>query len=129
MMLAKERWQADTIRVLEMVFEERCAQMRKHGTAMAELPDGTGPDVCWIPILDAGSVTAGEIEETFRWDYQRHRGTENLDATYGQLTRMHLVREELAEAFERAGDDPELIPELLQVAALCVQWVEIKLAE
>jgi hypothetical protein len=33
------------------------------------------------------------------------------------------VREEVAEAFQEA-DGPALVDELIQVAALCVSWVE-----
>lgn len=124
-MLAKEKWQIKTIAVLERVFEERKAQMEKHGAAMAELPDGTGPDVPWVdPVVDvalgAGPVPAKEVQEIFR---------ENYDGAslVGRLTRMHLVREELAEAFELDGDDPAFVDEILQVAALCVQWAEYKL--
>lgn len=115
-MLAREKWQAKTIAVLERVFEERKRQMAKHGTAMEKLPDGTGPDVEWLP---AYAMNAGEIQRVLRDDYERA-------TDQGRLTRMHLVREELAEAFELDGDDPAFVDELLQVAALCVQWIEYK---
>lgn len=139
MMLAKEKRQVKTIAVLEMVFEERKRQIAKHGDAMLHLPDGTEPDVQWIPALRPGVqpspglptplATAKEIQEIFRAEYEGLRGAENPDGEFGQLTRMHLVREELAEAFELAGDDPEFVTEILQVAALCVQWAEIKMSE
>lgn len=123
-MLAKEKWQIKTIAVLERVFAEREHQMAKHGAAMKDLPDGTGPDVTWLQPIEYG-MDATEIQESFRRDYQAHRGTEH-NGTLGDLTRMHLVREELAEAFELEGDDPRFVDEILQVAALCVQWVEYK---
>lgn len=124
-MLAKEKWQIRTLQVLELVFEERKFQMDKHGDAMLHLSDGTGREVEWLrPLSDA---PAAAVEAGFRMDYESRRGAENPDGQYGQLTRMHLVREELAEAFELEGDDPEFIKEILQVAALCVQWAEYKL--
>jgi hypothetical protein len=135
-MLAREKWQIKTIAVLERVFEERKRQMEKHGEAMRDLPDGTGPEVAWIPGLRTGvqpkpglptpENTATEIQEIFREDYDRRRAAPKPGGSYGQLTRMHLVREELAEAFELDGDDPEFVDEILQVAALCVQWAEYK---
>lgn len=116
-MLAREKWQAKTIAVLEKVFEERKRQMAQHGTAMRDLPDGTGPEVQWLP--SGVEFDASGIEEWLRRDYGRA-------SERGELTRMHLVREELAEAFELDGDDPAFVDELLQVAALCVQWIEYK---
>jgi len=117
-MLAKEPWQINTIKVLDMVFEERVRQIKKHGEAMRDLPDGTGPEESWL--IPFSGNTADDIQEGFREDYE-----ERTDR--GQLTRMHLVREELAEAFELDGDDPEFLAEIIQVAALCVQWAEYKL--
>lgn len=126
-MLAREKWQITTIKVLERVFDERVAQMEKHGDAMRALPDGTGPDVPWVnPVVDVAlgnrDVPASEVQEIFRENYDGA-------ALVGRLTRMHLVREELAEAFELDANDPEFIDEILQVAALCVQWAEYKLEE
>lgn len=135
-MLAKEKWQIKTIAVLERVFEERKRQMAKHGGAMGTLPDGTGPDTTWIPGLRTGlqpgpglptpENTAKEIQQIFRRDYEDHR-VRPEHPREKQLTRMHLVREELAEAFELDGDDPDFVNEILQVAALCVQWAEYKI--
>lgn len=127
-MLAREKWQIRTIAVLETVFAERVSQHEKHGDSMSHLPDGTGPDVSWLSGVD-DETPASEIEASFRWDYGNYRGAENPDGEFGSLTRMHLVREEIAEAFELDGDSPEFLDEIRQVAALCVQWIEIKLAE
>lgn len=124
-MLAREKWQVATIQVLERVFEERKRQMAKHGGAMGTLPDGTGPDVEWLQPVT--SLQAKSVQEEFRQEYERHRV--RADDPEEQLTRMHLVREELAEAFELEGDDPDFVDEILQVAALCVQWAEYKLEE
>lgn len=124
-MLAREKWQVKTIEVLERVFQERLDQFDQHGGAMELLPDGVGPNVPWCdPVIDvslgAGPMPATEIEEVFRENY-------NGASDHGRLTRMHLVREEVAEAFECDPDSPEFIEELVQVAALCVQWLEYKL--
>lgn len=117
-MLARERWQIKTIAVLEKVFEERVRQMKQHGTAMRDMEDGTGPDVNWMRPINGEH--AGDIQKLFRQEYEEY------EANHGRPTRMHLVREELAEAFELDGDDPNFVYELLQVAALCVQWAEEK---
>ena len=119
-MLAREKWQIRTIAVLEKVFQERCRQVEKHGHAMLALPDGTGPGVEWVPLPGVACFDAERIQEEFRGDYERAEER-------GELTRMHLIREELAEAFELDADDPEFIDEILQVAALCVQWAEYKM--
>lgn len=122
-MLAKEKWQIKTIEVLERVFEERKRQMAKHGDAMLYLPDGTGPETGWLtPVSD---ISAEKTQIEFRRDYEVTRGGDENPAA--GLTRMHLVREELAEAFELDGDDPSFVDEILQVAALCVQWAEYKI--
>jgi hypothetical protein len=117
-MLAREKWQIKTIAVLERVFDERVRQMEKHGAAMESLPDGTGPDVNWLRPIDFSS-TAENTESLFRLDYE-------LSEADGKLTRMHLIREELAEAFKEDPDSPEFVKEILEVAALCVQWAEYK---
>lgn len=116
-MIAKEKWQVKTIAVLERVFEERKAQIAKHGEAMRSLPGGTGPDATWLPVRGATLTPAKEIQEDFRYEYEQA-------SEQGRLTRMHLVREELAEAFELDQHDPAFVDEILQVAALCVQWAE-----
>lgn len=120
-MLAREKWQIRTIQVLEMVFEERIRQMEKHQHAMMTLPDGIGPDVQWLDdVVDDREVTAEDIQKAFRYGYE-------TVSEEGGLTRMHLVREELAEMFECDPDSQEFIDEALQVAGLCVQWIEYKL--
>lgn len=123
-MLAREKWQIKTIAVLERVFEERQRQVLVYGHN-EDLEDGTGPDVGWCdPVVDvaggAGPVPAEEVQEIFRDNYNGF-----ADRT-GKPTWMHLVREEIAEAFELSGDDPAFVEEILQVAALCVSWAEKK---
>lgn len=112
-MIAKQKWQIRTIAVLENVFEERLRQVERYGHNEG-LEDGTGPDVQWLPD-DIDSATRIEVE--FRRDYEMHK------AEHGAPTWMHLVREEIAEAFMETDPD-RLEAELTQVAALCVSWVE-----
>lgn len=123
-MIAKTKDQVKTVTVLEMVFDERVRQNAQHGDAMVHMEDGTGPTVQWLYPINTNR--ADIIEKALRRNYDITRAVDNGHPT-GALTRMHLVREEIAEAFEREGDDPEFIAEIIQVAALCVQWVEIKL--
>lgn len=122
-MLAREKWQVGTMRVLERVFEERVRQTEIHGHAMRALPDGVGPETCWTaPLAHEGMLNAASVQRLFREEYEAASGG-------SVLTRMHLIREELAEAFECDPDSPEFIDEILQVAALCVQWAEYKIEE
>lgn len=127
-MLAREKWQVKTIKVLERVFEERVRQEARYGHRNRTLKDGTGPDVPWLnPVVDVarsaytGPFTAKVIQEVLR------EGYEEYETEYGEPTRMHLVLEEVAEAFELNADSPEFVDEILQVAALCVQWAEEKM--
>lgn len=119
-MLAREKWQIKTIAVLERVFEERKRQMEKHGAAMESMPDGTGPDVPWL--LPFSGESAKVAQEGFREEYESV-------SDFGLLTRRHLVVEEVAEAFELDADSPEFVDEIVQVAALLVQWAEYKIGE
>lgn len=102
--------------VLADVAAERRYQIERYGDN-ADLEDGTGPHVAWVPDDVTGLDGATQIEIKFRRTY------ENYEAAYGKPTWMHLVREEVAEAF--AESDPvRLRAELIQVAALAVSWVE-----
>lgn len=112
-MIARERWQIRTIVVLENVFEERLRQVAKYGHN-EDLQFGTGPDVQWLPEDPDRAV---RIELIFRRDYEKH------EARNGKPTWMHLIREEVAEAFKESDPD-RLEAELTQVAALCVSWIE-----
>lgn len=117
-MLAREKWQAKTIRVLDMVFEERIRQVARYGHN-EDLEDGFGPGENWLtPIIEEDALDATEIQVVFRMGYESH------EESTGRPTWMHLIREEIAEWLESEPDDPEAITEALQAAALLVSWVE-----
>lgn len=104
--------QCQTLSVLDEVQAERARQFARYGTN-EDLKDGTGEP--WLEPLSFQD--AAHIESVLRFDY------EVFEKTRGTITWMHLVREEVAEAF--AEMDPEkLRAEVLQIAALCVSWVE-----
>lgn len=97
---------------------ERARQFTVYGTNN-DNENGTGPNVRWIPSIPPPhtSGAALQIEKACRDEYEM---TESVGDT---VTWMQLVREEVAEAF--AEEDPSrLAQELLQVAALCVSWIE-----
>lgn len=98
--------------VLNDVYVHRAEQVREYGTN-ADLLDGTGPGVSWLHPLSVSSAV--KIEEKFREEYASH----GVPAP----SWMHLVREEVAEAFMETNPD-RLREELIQVAALCVSWLE-----
>lgn len=108
-------WTSGCRRVLGEVFEERVLQEKRYGDVNDMLEDGTGEWVEWLKPYSHNH--AQEIEGFFRDDYEAYQ------MQHGKPTWMHLVREEVAEAFQES--DPErLAEELIQVAALCVSWVE-----
>ena len=82
---------------------------------------GTNSDLdlgfgAWLsPFSDLGSA---EIEKGFREDYETHAAQNR-----GKPTWMHLIREEVAEAFDAQTPD-DMIMEAVQVAALYVSLVE-----
>lgn len=103
-------WGCPTYRVLGDVEKERARQAAKYGSN-DDLKDGTGLSAQWLQPIYTGN--ARRIEQRFRDEYVLH----------AKPTWMHLVREEVAEAFMES--DPErLREELIQVAALCVSWCE-----
>ena len=108
-----------TAKVLIEVLDERRRQDEKWGEQ--NHPDGTGPFVRWLGPGGAVNedddvfTTALELAEHFRAKCQAN-GPE-------QDNYVDILMEEVAEAF--AEQDPaKLRAELIQVAAVCVQWVE-----
>lgn len=101
--------------VLDLVLAERRAQEARYGEANESLLDGTGPETRWL--LPYTKDPAENIQYWIRRDY------EEFEDETGAPTWVHLVREEIAEAFQES-DPGRLAEELIQVAALCVSWVE-----
>ena len=105
-----------TVAVLAEVGIERARQQAKHGD-QTDLPDGTGPllkiDVGWT------HPTA---------EYLAKRMTDRTNAASrnegdGTVTFEQILTEEWAEAIAES-DPARLRAELVQVAAVAVQWIE-----
>lgn len=107
-------WPCTTKLVLQDVLLERGYQHQTWGDNR-DLEGGTGPQCTWLLPID--SNPASIVEEAFREEYQEY------EREHGKPTWVHLVREEIAEAFKE-NDQQFLQDELIQVAALCVSWVE-----
>jgi hypothetical protein len=104
-----------TWKVLGLVLKERQAQEDKYGAANETTQSGTGPGVPWLSPYTEHH--AKNIQELLREDYEKRESRD------GAVTWLNLVREEIAEAFQET-DPARLAEELIQVAALCVSWVE-----
>jgi hypothetical protein len=89
-------------RVVTDLVEQRVDQHAIHGF-QHHLPDGTGEQWTWLA-------------EQARNDYERARAA-------GELTWRHVLFEEIAEAFAES-DPATLRHELIQSAAVAVQWVQ-----
>ncbi|MDR2896009.1 MAG: hypothetical protein LBV30_05105 [Propionibacteriaceae bacterium] len=105
-------------RVLAEVDDERDRQHSRWGD-QSQLPDGTGPDEL--------HHVSYPCDESVGWTYHDWRGDRQSEAEYlaarGTLTFAAILQEEVAEAL--AESDPgRLRAELIQVAAVAVQWVE-----
>lgn len=103
-----------TREVLDLVFQERERQEALYASTNRMLVSGTGPATRWL--LPYTSHPADKVQEVLRSDYEDWEET-------SLPTWAHLVREEVAEAFQES-DPARLAEELIQVAALCVSWVE-----
>lgn len=94
---------AETESVLEDVAAERARQRARHGKQT--LPDGTGSEPWDEADRDAARLRCDRA------------------ALAGSLSWRLVLEEEVAEAL--AETDPELLrAELVQVAAVAVQWIE-----
>lgn len=100
-------------RALMAVVNERARQNAKWGEQ--NYPNGTGPDKLPMPY-GSGSWSASVAAE-------RLTLLTNCAAQVGRCTWLHILREEVFEAFAEA-DQTKLRAELIQVAAVAVQWVE-----
>ena len=99
--------------VLLEVAAERVRQAKKWGEQ--NHPNGTGPSKLPMPY-GSGSWSAAVAAESLKLITE-------CASQIGQCTWLHILREEVFEAF--AEKDPaKLRAELVQVAAVAVQWVE-----
>lgn len=112
--MARQRWQIATIGVLEDVFNERGRQRALHGPN-DDIPFGNGPETRWL--LPFTSLPASKIQGDLRAEY------EDFEEENGRPTFVHILREEVAEAFE-AGTLEDFERELVEVAAVAVNIVE-----
>jgi hypothetical protein len=111
-------WLPGCLDVLQRLLEERLRQVARYGLN-DECEDGTGSSSHWLADTEFSDrrLSAAETEQSFREDY----GT--YEDQHGLPTWMHLIREEVAEAF--AEDDlTKRNAEAIQAAALFVSWVE-----
>lgn len=99
-----------------LIFNDIAAERARQEAKFPDqhLPNGTGPD--W-PILGVPhNFWCGDAAETAKRlaDTAAHHGT---------LTWHHVLNEEFREAAAEA-DPAKLRVELIQVAAVCVRWLE-----
>ena len=106
--------------VLELA-EERTRQAAKHGD-QSHLPDGTGAAL-WLS-MDDDYIRRHGIRRDNLAAWAKARTDEASQASGdGSITFEHILTEEWAEAI--AESDPDALrAELVQVAAVAVQWVE-----
>jgi hypothetical protein len=102
--------------VLEEISHERGRQINKHGN-QSHLPDGTGDDRHLT--RNTGLPTYGTLA---------HVATAATDAASegagnGTVTFADILVEEVFEALAESNAD-RLRAELIQTAAVCVQWVQ-----
>ena len=103
--------------LLNLIREERIRQIEKYGSNR-HLFLGFGSTLSAYPWLLPYSVDpAAEVEADFRADYEQY------EEEHGEVTWMHLIREEVAELFATRLY-PDTITEAVQVAALCVSLCE-----
>ena len=107
--------------VLREVRAERARQARKHGD-QSHFPDGTAPDVILtdLPVYQNASARAGDLAE---WAKARTQAASQDEGGEGSVTFEHILTQEWAEAIAEC-DPAKLRAELIQVAAVAVQWVE-----
>lgn len=111
--------------VLQEIHNERRRQVRKHGV-QNHLPDGTGPDnqllygmweLSTIPLEGSTNVFLASLAK------RRCKAHSENEGGDGTITFEHILTEEFFEAM--AEEDPDrLYDELIQVAAVAVQWCE-----
>jgi hypothetical protein len=108
--------------VLAQVAAERAAQTAKHGD-QSHVPSGTGPQT--TPVAEIVRGDANEIvNRHFAFGLANQaRAATNAHAAAGAVTFADILLEEVFEALAES-DPARLRAELVQVAAVAVQWVE-----
>lgn len=112
------------LEVLGEIWRERRRQFDKHGD-QDHLPDGTGPEQ-W---LELGSLPMwseqyrADFGDLAEWAKARTKAASQNEGGDGSITFEHILTEEWAEAIAES-DTGRLRAELIQVAAVCVQWVQ-----
>ena len=105
--------------VLREVQAERVRQAAKHGD-QSHLPDGTGPGAI-LADLTAYRNTV-RADNLARWAKARTQAALQDEGGDGSITFEHILTEEWAEAIAES-DPAKLRVELIQVAAVAVQWI------
>ena len=104
--------------IYDEVRAERERQTAKHGD-QAHLPDGTGPYVLGGLVADESYTYAVGLA---RWAKARTDAAAQSGGD-GSVTFEHILTEEWAEAMAESSPSA-LRAELVQVAAVAVQWIE-----
>jgi hypothetical protein len=103
-------------RVLEEISHERGRQINKHGD-QSHLPDGTGDDRHLVRLTELPTYgTLSYVARATTDEHAQRGGT-------GTVTYADILVEEVFEALSES-DPSRLRAELVQVAAVAVQWVE-----
>jgi hypothetical protein len=106
--------------VLAEVAEERVRQAVKHGD-QSHLPNGTGPALILRDLPQYQS--ASRADHLAVWAKARCKAASQNEGGDGSITFEHILTEEWGEAI--AESDPvKLRAELIQLAAVAVQWIQ-----
>jgi hypothetical protein len=109
--------------ILQNIIDERLRQLDKHGD-QSHLPNGTGPNIMLddLPLLtpSAKHVWTGDLAP---WAKARCQAASQNEGGNGTITYEHILTEEWAEAISSENPD-ELRSELIQVATVCLAWIE-----
>lgn len=115
---------SDLRSVLDEIAAERTRQTAKHGD-QAHLPDGTGPEE-WASLAELPTWSEEwrvDFADLATWAKARTKAASQNEGGDGSITFEHILTEEWAEAI--AESDPALLrAELIQVAAVAVQWIQ-----
>jgi hypothetical protein len=113
------------LKVLMEVFDERDRQTAKHGD-QAHLPDGTGSGLVLqnLPVLQGHARTVAVANDLERWARNRTKAASQNEGGDGSITMEMILTEEWAELIASAPGTAALYTEIIQTAAVLVQWAE-----